>query len=226
MKAPTDPAAPHGRDPNGVPLAPYGHRTDGIPRRSNQGARSGNGFSPVGKVSPPPRKPDASPPGSPVVLSRADRARRDALVALTEMGIVLPLVSASVSPPIAKRIGELQSMALAGDAVIVAQFAPSAAEALVVLAQSKPGVLRWLDTMEERAPYLMLAQVGAQVVKALIGNHTHPSRRLADAGMRLAEMRAQQMVRAIEEEAAAMGIPTSVSMPGDPDQIDTESDEI
>jgi hypothetical protein len=41
----------------------------------------------------------------------------------------------------------------------------------------------------------------------------NPDPRLAEAGRTLVQMRAAQMAQAIEDEAAAMGIPTSVPAP-------------
>jgi hypothetical protein len=52
--------------------------------------------------------------------------------------------------------------------VILSHFSPAIADGLIVLSQSaSPGVLAWLDQVEDKAPYLMLAQVGVQVTKAL-----------------------------------------------------------
>jgi hypothetical protein len=60
--------------------------------------------------------------------------------------------------------------------------------------------------MDEKAPYLMLANVGIQITKALVSNHMNPNADLNAAGRTLAASRAAQMVDAINAEAAANGI--------------------
>jgi hypothetical protein len=122
------------------------------------------------------------------------------------MAITAPLAALSISPPIVKRFGQVQADALAGDAVILNQFMPHLADGLIVLSQSKPGALAWLDQVEEKAPYLLLASVGVQLAKAIIGNHMHPNPKLAEAGRLQAAMNQQAMISAIEAEAEAMGI--------------------
>lgn len=199
-----DPEAPHGRDENGEPLAPYGYKVDGKPRLSRRGAQPGqrgNGNS------------RASNPRKTTTSKKTDEKRKEMLLALTDMCVVTPLAGLSASPILEKRLGKKQTTAFAGDAVIVSHFAPALADSLIVLSQTKPGALAWLDQVEEKAPYLMLAQVGIQMTKAFIGNHMNPDERLAEAGRTLVQMRAAQMAQAIEDEAAAMGIPTEVPVP-------------
>jgi len=199
-----DPEAPHGRDENGEPLAPYGYKVDGKPRLSRRGAapgQRGNGNSRGGGA----RKTATS--------KNTDAKRKEMLLALTDMVVVTPLAGMSASPLLEKRLGKKQTDAFAGDAVIVSHFAPSLADSLIVLSQTKPGALAWLDSVEEKAPYLMLAQVGIQMTKAFIGNHMNPDPRLAESGRTLVRMKAAQMAQAIEDEAAAMGIPTEVPVP-------------
>lgn len=210
-KAPVDPEAPHGRDENGVPLAPYGYKVDGTPRKSNRGASPGQ----RGNGGPTVSDTGAGPP----VLSKVDKARRASLLGLLESVVTLPLVGISMSPWVEKRIGQRHAMALAGDAVIVATYAPALADGLVMAAQAKPALLAWLDTIEDKAPFVMLAQAGLQVAKALVGNHVHPDPRLAQAGVTLARVRALQFAAQIEAEAEAMGIPTSVVL-DDEDQAE------
>lgn len=189
--------APHGYEEDGVtPKAPFGFNIDGTPRKSNRGARpgqrgNGNRARPAAKT-----------------RSITDRQRKEMLLGLADMLVVTPLAAASANPLLAKRFGQAQTDALAGDAVIVSHFMPSTADALIVLSQSKPGVLSWLDGVEDKAPYLMLAQVGVQVVRAITENHLRPNPDLAAAGRTLVNMKAAQMAQAINEEAAAMGIPT------------------
>jgi hypothetical protein len=193
--------APHGYDEDGVPKAPYGLNLDGSPRKSNRGARPGQRGNGDSRGTSKPKS------------SLTDAKRKEMLVSLADMLVVTPLAGLSVSPMLAKRLGPTQADALAGDAVIVSHFMPSTADALIVLSQTKPSVLSWLDTVEEKAPYLMLAQVGVQVIKAITENHMRPNAQLAQAGRTLVQMRMQQMAEQIAEEAAAMGIPTEVPHP-------------
>lgn len=190
-----DPKAPFGLDGTGAPIAPYGYKVNGEPRISNRGAKPG-------------QRGNGKKPGA--AVSKTDEKRKEMLVALADMFLVTPLAGASLSPFLAKRLGERQTNALAGDAVIVSTFAPSAADGLIVLSQSKPGALAWLDTVEEKAPYLLLAQVGVQMTKAIIGNHMNPDARLANAGRTLASMKAAQMAEEIERQAAELGVPTEM----------------
>lgn len=193
----SDKAAPHGRNEDGTPKTPYGVNLDGTPRKSNRGARPGQRGN--GGRSRPPR------PGA-KSTNATDAQRKAALCQLGEMGITAPLAALSASPLIITRFGKDQADALAGDAVILNQYMPHLAEGLIVLSQSKPATLAWLDTVEEKAPFLLLASVGIQLAKALIGNHMNPDPRLANAGRLQAQMSARAMADAIEQEAARMGL--------------------
>jgi len=191
--------APHGRDDAGQPLTPFGVNLDGTPRKSNRGARPGqrsNGARSRGR----------SPRVGSKATSPTDAQRREMLLGLGEMVITGPLAALSMSPLIAKRFGKQQADALAGDAVILTQYMPGLAEGLIVLSQSKPGALTWLDQVEEKAPYLLLANVGVQVAKALVGNHLNPNPDLARAGRLQLAMNQQAMIANIEAAAAEMGI--------------------
>lgn len=195
--------APHGRDENGEPKTPYGKNLDGTPRKSNRGARPGQ------------RRGGARSKARPGVKAgnATDAQRKAMLCQLGEMSITGPLVALSAAPPIVSRFGQEQADAFAGDAVIITQFMPHLADGLIVLSQSKPGALAWLDQVEEKAPFLLLASVGVQLVKALANNHMNPNPQLAAAGKLQAQMNQQAMIRAIEEEAAAMGIPVNGEEP-------------
>jgi hypothetical protein len=122
------------------------------------------------------------------------------------MLIVTPTAALAASPQIAGRIGPKHAMALAGDAVLVSHFMPGVADGLIVLAQTKPAVLSWLDNVEQKAPYLMLAMVGLNLTKALVENHLSPNEQLAQSGQLMLQMKVQGMAAAIAEEARAMGI--------------------
>jgi hypothetical protein len=123
-----------------------------------------------------------------------------------EMLLTTPLTAMSMSPVVAKRFGQDQADALAGDAVILNEALPALADGLIVLSQSKPGALAWLDQAEEKAPYLLLASVGVQVAKALVTNHLNPNPEFARAARMQAAMRQQEFINAIERQAAEMGV--------------------
>jgi len=196
-----DPSAPHGRDEHGNPLAPFGYTLDGRVKKDNRGAPQGRKSG--ARTTRTPRKRSASP--SVTSTSRRDAQRREALLSLTEMFVVMPLAAMSAAPPIKTRLGK-HADALGGDAVIISHYSPAVADSLIVLSQTKPGVLTWLDRMDEKAPYLMLANVGIQITKALVSNHMNPNPDLNAAGRTLAASRAAQMVETINAEAAANGI--------------------
>lgn len=188
--------APFGHNDDGTPLTPYGLKANGKPRLTNRGRRVG------GESTGTARKPP--------VKAKAEKAtqQKSALLQLSDMFIATPLAAASTSVFLEKRIGDKQTDALAGDAVIWAYFAPSLADGLIAYSQQKPGILAWLDGVEEKAPLLMIGQVAIQMTKAFIGNHTDPNPEVAKAGRRLARLNVAKMAQAINEEAAAMGIPT------------------
>lgn len=193
-----DENAPHGYEEDGVtPRAPYGLRSDGKPRKSNRGARPGqrgNGNRAA------PRRPGGTK------KSPSDAIRMQQLCALGDMLVISPLSAASMTPGLAKKIGQGQCDALAGDAVILTEYMPKLAEGLIVLSQSKPAALAWLDQVEDKAPYLLLLNVGVQVGKALVSNHMNPNPRLAHAGRLQGAIRSLQLAEAIEAQAAEMGI--------------------
>lgn len=193
--------APHGRDPEtGKPLTPYGTNVDGSPRKSNRGARPGQRGNRSGSSRRSPGRAGAKPG------NQTDAARRTLLIQYGEMALVAPLTALSMSPPVVKKFGQGQADALAGDAVILSQFLPGLAEGLIVLGQTKPAALAWLDQVEEKAPYLLLATVGIQLAKAVVSNHMNPNPDLARAGRLQAAMNQAAWVQGIEEAAAAMGI--------------------
>lgn len=203
-----DPAAPFGREADDTPIAPYGLRQDGVPRRSGAGRKGGQASAPR----PPARKRQrsaatSSAPRAAVQSGPTDQERRDTLISLADMFLVNGLVAAALAPPVRQIIGDRHAYALAGDAVIVNHFAPPVADGLIELAKTKPGILAWMDSIAEKAPYLLLMKAGFEMAKALASNHANPSERLANAGMALGMMNAQRMAEAVEREAAEMGIP-------------------
>jgi len=191
----TDPDAPHGRDANGEPNAPYGYTVDGKPRKSNRGARPG-------------QKGNANSAAT-AGMSRSnltDNQRKNLLLELADTLFVTPLAGASRSSAVARRIGQKQADALAADAFVVDHFAPGVADGVIVAAQANPGLLSWMDTIEEKAPYLLLAQVGVQMTKAIVANHTRPDPQMVRAGRAKAGLNLKRKMDAIEAEAQAAGI--------------------
>jgi hypothetical protein len=195
-----DERAPHGYEDDGnTPKAPYGYKLDGTPKKSRRGAAPGPRG---GSVAPTVAKKTTGITSN----NKTNQRRKEMLIGLTDMLVVTPLAGLSVSPLIASRFGVAQADALAGDAVIFSHFAPGIADGLITLSESKPGALMWLDSVEEKAPYLMLAQTGIQMAKAFVGNHLNPDKKLASSGRLLAQMKVAEMVKAIEDDARAMGV--------------------
>lgn len=188
------PEAPHGYGPDGKPLAPFGFKADGTPKKDNRGRAPGTRV-------PGPKKNA----GKKTPQGRTQAETKQMLLGLADV-VSMPLVGASRSPLVKKRIGERQAMALSGDAVIFQSHAPQLADVLIEMSQTKPGLLAFLDTVEEKAPYFALMQVGMSMTKAFVQNHMSPDERLANAGQTLAAMRAAQMAEEIERQAAAMGV--------------------
>lgn len=184
-KGPVNPA-PHGRDENGVPLAPYGLNIDGTPRKSNRGRPSAT--------------PGTRPAASSVKGNLTDLQRKSMLGDLLDALIIGPLARASQTPALANRIGR-HADALAGDAFILSQYAPGIFDGLILLSKTKPQTLAWMDKAESNAPYVLLAQVGFQMAQAMVANHMRPNPSLAEAGRNLAALRLAQMAEAVNAEA-------------------------
>lgn len=187
--------APHGYDDDGQPLTPYGLKSDGRPRLSNRGARAG--ARPASKPRSTGRKP----------LGRAgstDKARKDMLLTLTDLYVVGGLVTAATLPPVVNLIGEPQAMALAGDAYLVDQLAPEVIDAVIVASQTRPGLLSWLDTVEDKAPFLMLATVGIKILTAITMNHMNPNENMAAAGVAVARAKMTKFAENVQAENARM----------------------
>ncbi|WP_371591271.1 hypothetical protein [Streptomyces sp. NBC_00470] len=194
-KTKTDTKAPHGRDPeSGEPLAPYGFKADGTPRLSKRGRTSA--------------KPGAGAPTATRGRSAgAQRARdqRDGLLQLAD-ALLSPAMAAASHEGVAKKIGERRAAGLAGSLVILDGYVPAYVDQVVALSQSKPGMLAWMDKLEDSAPYMGLALVTMQLVKAIGTNMLQPDPRLAEAARLKARVRAAQMAAAVEEEARRQGV--------------------
>lgn len=188
--------APHGRDESGEPLAPYGLKVDGTPRKSRRGAVAGmKGNS--GKKAP----------RSTSKRSATDQQRREMIIQLSANFVEMPLVAVSSAPPIVKRIGQRQADALAIDSYLISQFAPAFADGLITYAEAHPSALSWLDMVEDKAPILPLVMVGIQFVKALATNHVNPDHGDAETIRHNAGVRAARAMDEMQAEADAMGVP-------------------
>lgn len=195
-----DPAAPHGRDSAGNPLAPFGYKVDGTPRLSNRGATAG-GNKPTGGAAPKSRGKAKSSTIPGMTSNLTDEERKGMLCELADMTVVSPLASASQVPVIASRIGPAQADALAGDAFILAQYMPHIADGLILLSKTKPATLAWLDKLEGAAPAVVLTRALMGVGKAIVDNHMNPNPNVAQAGRSLAALRIAQMAEAVNAEA-------------------------
>jgi hypothetical protein len=189
-----NPEAPHGYAEDGVtPLAPYGLKADGTPRLNNRGRRA--------KTAP------AGPAATKGTGAAAKKARdqRDGLLQLAD-ALLSPAMAGASAQAFARKVGQKRADGIAGSLVILDGYMPAYADWVVQLAQTKPGMLAWMDRLEEHTPYLQGALITAQMVKALAGNILNPDPRLAEAARLKATIRNAQMAAAIEEEAARMGI--------------------
>lgn len=201
----TNPDAPFGLDSAGLPIAPYGHKADGKPKMDRRGAapgQRGNGNSSARRTTRS-RKPGLTATTS----NLTDLQRKSLLVDLAGNLLVTPLASASRAPFLAKYLGARQADALAGDAFIINAMSPHMADAMIMLSKTKPKALAWMDKMEDNAAYVLLAQVGIQLAKAISDNHFRPNPNVAEAGRNLAAMRIAEMADEINRQAASMQMP-------------------
>src|SRR2546422_512736 len=93
----SNPAAPWGYEDDDItPKAPLGYKTDGTPRISNRGRKTGATGAPRSPNSRGPRKPKNK---------ASDAQRKGMLMTLTDMWVTTPLAALSQSDAIKKRIG-------------------------------------------------------------------------------------------------------------------------
>lgn len=189
--------APHGRDEQGVPRAPYGYKEDGNPRKSNRGRRAG--------VAAPPKKGERNVKAGARPKSRTRDQTKGQLLELVGM-VTTPLATAGHSPVVRKKVGERHAAAMAGDAVIIEALAPEFVDGFMLMADRKPGLLAWMDKAEDAAPALMMAKAGLTIVKAIVQNHMNPDPQLAAAAGTMVKVKAARYAAAIEQEAAALGL--------------------
>lgn len=189
--ASTDARAPHGYDANGSPHAPYGLKRDGTPRLSNRGAQPGQ----MGNGNAT-RKTAAG--AGPKLAGNPSVAQVKAMLCdLADNVLVLPLVAAANIPAVQARIGQRHAMALAGDGALIHHLTPAIADGLIMGAQTRPALLSWMDGAVKNAPYLLLAQSGFALAKAITTNHLHPDPDLANLGGQIMEMRIKEMSAAL-----------------------------
>lgn len=199
-----DDKAPHGYDEQGNPLAPYGYKVDGTPRKSRRGAAPGQ----KGNTS----KPTTAKKGNALPSSPTDIQRKAMFCDLSANLIETPLIALSVAPPVVSKMGVSQADALAGDAYLLHQFAPHIFDGLNLYAQTRPKALSWMDKAAENAPLLHLALVGVQFTKALVSNHMAPDPRMAKAGRLMMQLHMAEMAQATEDAAREAGIDVGAVM--------------
>lgn len=191
--------APHGRDEQGVPKAPFGYKEDGNPRKSNRGRKAGD------RVAAPQKKGERNTKSGSRPSARTRAESKAQLLELVGM-VTTPLAAAGHSPAVRKKLGEKHASALAGDAVIVEALAPDLLEGVMMYADRKPGILAWMDKAEDAAPALLIAKSALTMVKAIAQNHANPDPELARAGAQMAQVKAARYARAIQAEAEALGL--------------------
>jgi hypothetical protein len=189
--------APHGRDGDGVPLAPFGYKADGNPRKSNRGRTAAGVAAPEKKKNPNTKSGTKS--------SRSREQTKGQLLELVGM-LTTPVATAAHAPAVQKRIGQRHAMALAGDAVIVEALAPDILDGVLMYADRKPGILAWMDKAEDAAPAVMIGKSVLTLVKAIAQNHMNPDPKLARAAGAMVAVKAHRYAAALEEEAAALGL--------------------
>lgn len=189
MPESVDPVAPHGRDADGVPLHPYGFRRDGVPKLSNRGR----------KVAAPPKKAAANTKAGPGAATR--RQQKQALMEIADM-LLTPAAGIATAPPLRKKLGEKRADAVAGSVVIVGSFAEDIADFTVHMAESRPGLLSWMDRMDDKLPLVMGAKILVGMGKALAQNWVQPDPQLAAAARKVAPLRAAQFAASISDQYA------------------------
>lgn len=196
--------APHGRDDDGVPKAPFGYTQDGNPRKGNRGRRAG--------VSAPPKKTEKNVKAGARPKSRTNAQTKAQLMEL--VGEFTAAVAKGVdSAPVRARIGDRHAGAIMGHALIVQATAPDVLDGVILMAEKRPGLLAWMDKAEEAAPALIVAKGLATMAAAMVQNHVNPSPELEHAARSMVRVRAARYAAAIEEEAAALGLTDEPTIP-------------
>lgn len=197
--------APHGRDDDGVPKAPFGFKDDGNPRKSNRGRR------PAGVAAPPKKStPNVKAGARPKARTKAQT--KNQLMELVGM-FTQSVAKAAEAPPVRKKLGERHATALQGDAIILEAVMPDVLDGVILYADRKPGLLAWMDKAEDAAPALLIARGLATMSVAIVQNHMHPDPQLAAAARSMVKVKAARYAAAIEAEAAALGLVDDVDIP-------------
>lgn len=169
-----DPDAPHGRDEQGVPLAPFGHHSrTGRPKKTAAGAK------PRGQSSAPTRR-------------AARRPSRRASPSYKE-GVLGYLSAAAFALSMAGRNNPL----LAADAAAVAIHAEDIATAVDELARERSEIAAALDKLLQAGPYAVLVTAVAPLALQVLANRrmiepgqlgtVPPEQLVAAAGMSMSE---------------------------------------
>lgn len=193
-----DAEAPHGYEEDGTPKAPYGWTVDGRPRRSNRGRMPTKKSSSAGAAG-------ASAGQGRGQQAQKARSQRENLLALAD-AVISPLMAAASSPAVAAKVGQKRADGAAGSLFILEGFMPAYADQVVTMAQTRPGLLTWMDRMDDKAPLIGLGLVTVQALKAIATNMANPDPRLAEAARLRVLSRNAQMAQAAEDEARRLGI--------------------
>lgn len=206
--------APHGRDDDGVPKAPYGYKEDGNPRKSNRGRRPGGGN---GRVAAPPKKGEKNVKAGARPKTRTRAQTKDQLLELVGE-FTAAVANGADSAPVRARIGNRHAGAIMGHAVILQAVAPDILDGVIMEAEKRPGLLAWMDKAEEAAPKLLIFKGLATVAAAIAKNHINPSKELEHAARSMVKVRAARYAAAIEAEAEALGLVDDDEEPYIPEQ--------
>ena len=198
--------APHGRDAENVPKAPYGYNQDGNPRKSNRGRRAGGG------VSAPQKKTEKNVKAGSRPKSRSRDETKYQLMELVGE-LTASVAKGADTAPVRAKIGDRHADAIMGHAVIVQAVAPDVLDGVILAAEKKPGLLAWMDKAEQAAPMVLIAKGLATLTAAIVQNHMNPSPELANAARSMVKVRTARYVTAIEEEAAELGLVEDVDIP-------------
>lgn len=189
--------APHGRDDQGVPLAPYGYTQEGNPRKGNRGRRPG--------VAAPQKKAEKNVKAGARPKSRTKAQTKAQLLELVDE-ITAAVAKGVDSAPVRARIGDRHAGAIMGHALIARATADPLLDGVIMMAEKRPGLLAWMDRAEEAAPALMVAKGLATMAAAMVQNHMNPSPELEHAARSMVRVQAARYAAAIEQEAAALGL--------------------
>lgn len=192
--------APHGRDEQGVPKAPFGYTQEGNPRKSNRGRRpQGSG------VAAPPKKAEKNVKAGARPKSRSRAETKSRLLGLVEE-VTVAVAKGADSARVRARLGDRHAGAIMGHAVITRAVAPDILDGVIMAAEKRPGLLAWMDRAEDAAPAILIGKGLATWVAAIAQNHVNPAPELEHAARSMVKVYAARYAAAIEEEAAALGL--------------------